>query len=38
MKDPGGVRSVLADGATKAKAVAGPTFERAASAVGLLAP
>jgi tryptophanyl-tRNA synthetase len=38
LKDPGQVRSVLALGASKAKLVAGPTWERASAAVGLLAP
>jgi tryptophanyl-tRNA synthetase len=36
--DPGHVRAVLADGAAKASAVAKPTWERAAKAVGLLTP
>jgi tryptophanyl-tRNA synthetase len=34
----GYVESVLADGATKARAVAGPTLDRAMRAAGLLAP
>jgi tryptophanyl-tRNA synthetase len=38
LKDPGQVRSMLAVGASKAKSVAGPTWERAAAAVGLLIP
>jgi len=38
LKDPGQVRSMLAVGASKAKSVAGPTWERAAAAVGLLVP
>jgi tryptophanyl-tRNA synthetase len=37
-RDPGQVRTLLADGAAKAKSVAGPTWHRAAAAVGLLAP
>ncbi len=36
--DPGYVESVLVAGAAKARAVAGPTLERAMRAVGLLAP
>jgi len=36
--DPGYVESVLADGAAKARSVAGPTLDRAMRAAGLLAP
>jgi tryptophanyl-tRNA synthetase len=36
--DPGHVTAVLADGAAKARALAGPTLDRAMRAVGLLAP
>jgi tryptophanyl-tRNA synthetase len=36
--DPGHVRALLAKGAEKASAVAGPTWRSAATAVGLLAP
>lgn len=36
--DPGYVFDVLAEGATKARAVAGPTLDRAMRAAGLLAP
>ncbi|MHB8592907.1 MAG: tryptophan--tRNA ligase [Acidimicrobiales bacterium] len=36
--DPGQVEKVLADGAAKARAVAGPTLDRAMRAAGLLAP
>jgi tryptophanyl-tRNA synthetase len=36
--EPGYVQSVLAEGAEKAHAVAGPTLDRAMRAVGLLAP
>ncbi len=38
VRDPAQVRSVLRDGAAKAKSIAGPTWRRAAAAVGLLAP
>jgi tryptophanyl-tRNA synthetase len=37
-RDPEHVRAVLATGAAKAIEVAGPTWERASTAVGLLAP
>ncbi len=37
-KDPGHIRSVLADGAARAHAVAGVTFERAMRAAGFLVP
>jgi tryptophanyl-tRNA synthetase len=36
--EPGYVESVLAEGAAKAHAIAGPTLDRAMRAVGLLAP
>jgi tryptophanyl-tRNA synthetase len=36
--DPGQVESILADGAARARAIAGPTLERAREAMGLLAP
>ncbi len=36
--DPGYVESVLADGAAKARSLAGPTLDRAMRAAGLLAP
>ena len=36
--DPGAVPALLAKGAAKAAEVAGPTYRRAAEAVGLLAP
>ena len=36
--EPGYVESVLVGGAAKARAVAGPTLDRAMRAVGLLAP
>jgi tryptophanyl-tRNA synthetase len=37
-REPGYVRSVLAEGAAKAGAIAGPTLDRAMRAAGLLAP
>jgi tryptophanyl-tRNA synthetase len=36
--DPGEVERILADGADRARAIAGPTLERAREAMGLLAP
>jgi hypothetical protein len=36
MADPAGLRDVVARGAQKASAVAGPVYERAAAAMGLI--